>query len=558
MGYAFLWLEAMASAYLLVAVVFSLSGRLKKWPALWPILAALLLTVPAIGATVFAGYLFFENIHPQWLFPYTFSWALLFVTGSWILIRWGRIKTRETLVAASWSRSKIAGALVIALALQWSTITALDNTAKLEAAAIQTMTLNRAQTILPSTPSQDENAADIYNQVKEEMGEVPEWFWNAATDPTFDPQSEKAQNLLRDNKKAIALIKEATQKPRLYHPLLISYDFEIQEFAPLRNAAKLLALEARTHARKGNMTPALENISGMNQIAEHFNQTPAMINVLVASAIHAEAKRTLEIILAKKPIHSKARISSPVKPHDHIFQSFRTGMMFEDFMNAFGMGALLIKDQSFEDIYWNSFDDGFENVWQAFIVEYFGAPLYRIFLYPDDRNSRKQFWEGFHEYISKPYYKSGLDLKEWLDHLDENIDLGFPMAINPYPVGNYFKRVAQQQTHFLLGRLGLATAAYHSDHGKYPEKLKALVPKYITEIPIDPFSGEPLKMISAKDGLILYSVGPNLEDDQGAIFEDGTYGSDPTKGDIAFYLGSAFKKHRLQPALEKMENEKAE
>ncbi|MDH5763850.1 MAG: hypothetical protein OEZ51_12775, partial [Nitrospinota bacterium] len=68
MGYFLLWLEAMASALLGVAVVFACSGRLKKWPSLWPILLALLLCVPAIAATVFAGFLFFENIHPQWLF----------------------------------------------------------------------------------------------------------------------------------------------------------------------------------------------------------------------------------------------------------------------------------------------------------------------------------------------------------------------------------------------------------------------------------------------------------------------------------------------------------
>ena len=253
---------------------------------------ALLLTVPAIAATVFAGYLFFENIHPQWLFPYTFSWALLFVTGSWILIRWGRIKAGETLVAASWSRSKTAGAFVIALALQWSTMTAFDNAAKLEAIAYQNTALNRAQTIISSPPSNDEDATEIYNQVHKEMGKVPEWLEDAATDPSFDPQSERAQNLLRDNIKSIKLIKEAVQKPRLYHPLLVSYDFELQELSSFKDIARLLALEARTYARSGKMNSALQNISNMNKIGEHSNQTPTLINVLVASTIHTDAKKT--------------------------------------------------------------------------------------------------------------------------------------------------------------------------------------------------------------------------------------------------------------------------
>jgi hypothetical protein len=559
MGYAFLWLEAMASALLGVAAVFSFSGRLKKWPALWPALMALLLSVLGIAATVFAGYLFFENIHPQWLFPYTLLWTLFFITGSWILILWGRRKTGEALIASSWSRSKIAGALVIALALQWSTLTALENAAKLEAAAYQVTALNRAQTVLSSPPSNDEDASNIYSQVKEEMGDIPEWLWNAATDPAFDPQSEKAQNLLRDKKKAIAWIKEAAQKPRLYHPLLVSYDFELQELTSFKNTARLLALEARTHARNGHIAAALENISDMNQIAGHLNQTPTLINVLVASVIHTEAKKILEIILAEKPTRTRINVPLPIKIDSSIEQSFRRGMVYENSFGASMFGDMVINDESSESPFLFLLEeDEIDLELKTFFWNHILAPLYRIFLFHEDRVSHEHFWERYHEYIKEPYYKSGIDLKEWEEYLNKNLDLGFFMSMNSSSFGVYFKRVTQQQTQFLLGRLGLATAAYRSDHGKYPKTLNSLTPKYIEEIPIDPFSGEPLKMIAVKDGLILYGVGPNLKDDQGAAFEMEDYDWDNTKGDIAFYLGSAFKEHRLKPAIEKMNNKEEE
>jgi len=118
MGYAFLWLEAMTLALLLVAVVFSFSGRLKKWPTLWPILMACLFTLLGIAAVGLGGFLLYYDIHPQWLLPYTLSWTLLFITGCWILILRGRRKSGEVLSAASWPRSKIVGALIITLALQ--------------------------------------------------------------------------------------------------------------------------------------------------------------------------------------------------------------------------------------------------------------------------------------------------------------------------------------------------------------------------------------------------------------------------------------------------------
>ena len=124
------------------------------------------------------------------------------------------------------------------------------------------------------------------------------------------------------------------------------------------------------------------------------------------------------------------------------------------------------------------------------------------------------------------------------------------------PFNIYFVRAAKDQTQFNLGRLGLAAAAYHSDYGEYPKTLNSLVPKYITEIQTDLFSGEPLKMKAIKDGLILYSIGPNMKDDQGAPFEKEDYDWDNTKGDVAFYLGSAFKEYRLKPALEAMKQSK--
>ena len=75
------------------------------------------------------------------------------------------------------------------------------------------------------------------------------------------------------------------------------------------------------------------------------------------------------------------------------------------------------------------------------------------------------------------------------------------------------------------------------------------MPKYITEIPTDPFSGESLKMKAVKDGLILYGIGEDLKDNSGAAYDNET-----KKGDIAFYFGSAYTEHRLKPAIEKMKN----
>ncbi|MBD3176857.1 MAG: hypothetical protein GF320_16885 [Armatimonadia bacterium] len=56
---------------------------------------------------------------------------------------------------------------------------------------------------------------------------------------------------------------------------------------------------------------------------------------------------------------------------------------------------------------------------------------------------------------------------------------------------------------------------YAMDHGEMPESLDALVPDYLPEMPLDPFTGEPLIYHPPAEGLALYSVGPDGQDDGG-------------------------------------------
>ncbi|WP_442482008.1 hypothetical protein [Aeoliella sp. SH292] len=45
--------------------------------------------------------------------------------------------------------------------------------------------------------------------------------------------------------------------------------------------------------------------------------------------------------------------------------------------------------------------------------------------------------------------------------------------------------------------------------------LEELIPGYLAEVPADPFTGKPLKMLVRADELRVYSVGKNLADDGG-------------------------------------------
>jgi hypothetical protein len=66
----------------------------------------------------------------------------------------------------------------------------------------------------------------------------------------------------------------------------------------------------------------------------------------------------------------------------------------------------------------------------------------------------------------------------------------------------------------------LALKAYQLDKGKLPSNLSDLVPAYLSQIPIDPFDGKPLRY--SREKMLIYCVGKDLKD-TGAVNIRKTY-----------------------------------
>lgn len=73
---------------------------------------------------------------------------------------------------------------------------------------------------------------------------------------------------------------------------------------------------------------------------------------------------------------------------------------------------------------------------------------------------------------------------------------------------------------------GIACERYRRENKKLPTSLEALVPKFLPIVPTDPFSGKPMLFKVADEGITIYSVGRDNEDDGGDImnFQDGDFG----------------------------------
>ena len=90
----------------------------------------------------------------------------------------------------------------------------------------------------------------------------------------------------------------------------------------------------------------------------------------------------------------------------------------------------------------------------------------------------------------------------------------------------------------------VATERYRLAHGRWPNDLTDLVPKFLTTVPIDPYDGAPLRYAHPHGGVVLYSLGDDRKDDGGNLYR--SEGAPGRGNDYGFRLWDVAK--RRQPA----------
>ncbi|MDH7570461.1 MAG: hypothetical protein QHJ73_12845 [Armatimonadota bacterium] len=96
-----------------------------------------------------------------------------------------------------------------------------------------------------------------------------------------------------------------------------------------------------------------------------------------------------------------------------------------------------------------------------------------------------------------------------------------------------------------LLRVELALRAYRLEHGEPAPSLQALVPRYLSEVPQDPFgAGEPLRYCPGPQAKA-YSVGPDQTDDGGQILSWNVM-NHRSGGDRAVRLGQKPSRHQCR------------
>ncbi len=382
----------------------------------------------------------------------------------------------------------------------------------------------------------ERNAATFYNQAFELIESTPGlWTGDKANEQPQESRDEAAAyesfldkfennetdnlapelNALRPwlarNEDAIALLLEAAKLNTCDFP------YEADTFFPeplhlpsMRDAARVLQLAALISAADGDATRAAELSWALLRVGNHLQSDRTFLSSLVRCAIFSMAYSTLMHVspLESLPADWRARIDEELV----LYANLDT---WTDLRQEKALSLQLI--QSFPTAF-SEAPEPEAPTGQPATQSPPGNPFLSVLAAPWLRPNVIKYLELMDEFeksFRQPYWKARPKLVQWDAEISTLSAFYSPATIGLAGMTGYAKQATIARTRAFAARLGLALAAYKEQTGSYPDDLTALVPDFIDEIPLDPFTGNPFIYRTEGVSFILYSLGPNLTDDGG-------------------------------------------
>jgi hypothetical protein len=540
MGHVLIWVESLAVALLLPALVTACAARWRRRfrQGVLPVLTTVLLVAVAACVTWAAGFFRFQAFLDSVPFWSVLSWTILFAVGAvLLLIRGLRQRQEEGAPAArAWPRGRLALALAVAVILAGITFTNLDLAVKVQLAGVRAEAGAKALALTPPRVPDRDNAAPVYQEAFAALtpaDKVPSpWHdkaatWLALEGAAFDSRDKDLADFLATQERGLSLLRKAAAMPGCSFERDYSRGIELSlpELEQLRHGARLLALDARARAAHGDGPPALADVAALFGIARHIDE-PILISMLFAAAIEEMGARALEEVLA----HTTPQPGPLAQLSAFLGQgtSYRTQVQRAFQMEEVAMGLSSFAMLAGENAEWSR---AFGTLGGGEVGgRVLSSPVYRVFFLQGDLAAYRRTMGQMRELAARPYYEAHEDWAEYDRRFRTH--RGGVLTFLIVPAGpKCALRAAEADALRQLARLALAVAVYRAQDGKYPGKLDDLLPAYIAEIPSDPFDGKPLRHRRDGKGLVLYSVGPDLKDDGGAAWD-----ATRREGDLVFRL----------------------
>jgi hypothetical protein len=533
MGQILLWIELLAASCLMVTVATVDAARCKQFGFRWAIVVGSILAPLGCWATVTYIAVWMRVVAK--VGPPERPWFLATLAGMFVIIALIiLLRGMRNRQAAGWPAWKLnlifAAVCVLSLITFWNLdLTARDRLGRLRDRADSIM----AATFPPRIPD-SQNAARVYEQAFESLDmatnrkiinwAIPVCKWLDTSEekqPSSRPSDAKIREILQTNSRGLKQLRRAAGIKQCSFGGYWSSDellnLLLSEISSMRSAAELLAADARIRAIDGDAAGAIADLNALFAMAEHVTRKPTMITALAAINIETRAAETMEFVLARCDASAAELAALEIEPMFSHVRMISSALSGEE---ALGLSILATLEEP-----------GHHDIPSRYLPEVL-IPMYRVFLMSDEIEGYNVAAGEWQRLAAMPHHKSKA-LWRTLPQRMRKKQTGFLTPKMMPAVSGYPDRAATGDSRHRLASLATAVTVFRVKTGALPESLDKLIPEYIEAIPTDPFDGEPLRMIGAKDGgAILYSIGPDLKDDGGQALDNNK------AGDVVFRLAA--------------------
>lgn len=277
------------------------------------------------------------------------------------------------------------------------------------------------------------------------------------------------------------------------------------EYAKSRTLARMLQADADLQCAEGNWDGGTERYLDILRLGDDIQHGAPLVGMLVGTSIQAIGRQEIW----------------PMLDHVSSTEARRAARRLEAIAAHRVPYADMLREEK-----WAT---------QAMMMEAFHGPN----------------WRGFRSYLAGDYGRPDplssfralfctkrmvmRNYTQYMDTLIYNTQQPYPAALTypprpRDPINGAFISVydetwmrdylARTQNDLLM--VSFALRAYKADHGRYPVKLKALVPAYLKAVPADPFAqNATLGYKLTGKSYTLYSIGPDATDNGGTPSPDG-------------------------------------
>lgn len=338
-------------------------------------------------------------------------------------------------------------------------------------------------------------------------------FTLADAAPPEDRRLRTRRNAWENDRRPESPEEQPSENPALLNVLLTAG-------SEIRELSRLLAAHAIVSANRGDMSVAVEDISAIFGMARQVREIPLLVNELLSFGQYGIALSTWGRLLTAMPDRfSKEQL-----------------LLLEREAKAYRDGRVVIQlageRATFSDVAQRAFTDDGNGDGYGFAPELlsglgekgtddfmssFMAPLSAPRMWSRRRNVEEadRLFTLLEQELERPFWECDCDIyHQEMDRVKHDSGLKLVYLLLPA-----LSRVHLIQQNVVQERDALLTASalarYRLDHGDWPDALDKLVPRYMSAILPDQFTGKPLGYTLVDDEPVVYSVGFDKYDDGG-------------------------------------------